>query len=672
MLKQLGMLACLGVAACGGGGGGGDGLPLHITVTPTPVTASIAQVDTPGTVTFHATVSGETSASSIYVLIADAAGNFAGQAVVQQTGASTYDARLTTVDNLAVGSHPGNLQVRVCADPQCAQLLGSTTASYALTITPSPEVVATPAPATLRTSAVKNDIAVSYTVQFQPQGSTYSATYARLVDSAGVLQVAGGPTVSYLPGSPLSVSVELVPATAAGAHSGNLDLVFCKDTACAKMYGGVTHLPYTVTVYEQTNLTTLQPLAGAADWQTLQGNAAHTGYVPVTLDPAAFSPRWLFKAPGGTGLPFLLDTATAGDKAFTFAFGESTAPLLTALRESDGKVAWKKTISNAATGPFSSPEPLDNPATANGGVYVSRSANDDQNGGLFEGFALADGKALFPRARLAAPPGGYGEFEYQPGATSPYLIAGSSGYMTPTGNALLLLAQAQAGTPAFFAADGASGAATEQWSGCVKNLSNGGFSGTAAYDAQGNAYVMSSSGLLQGNTCTLIVTDGSTLVYGAAPVAVPGSGDVVMVGGGNLAVFDTTQGKLKWSLVSGSPPSQNIFIGSPAVAEGTLYVQNGRPFQLEARSETDGQVQWTWTPGGPDDTSFTANVIATRNLVFVSTDKQVYAIDTATHQTVWTYPYVGRLALSANGILYVRRNRNGIDEPDSLAAINLH
>jgi hypothetical protein len=37
----------------------------------------------------------------------------------------------------------------------------------------------------------------------------------------------------------------------------------------------------------------------------------------------------------------------------------------------------------------------------------------------------------------------------------------------------------------------------------------------------------------------------------------------------------------------------------------------------------------------------------------VCTNSALYAIDLTTHKTAWSYPVVGRLALSARGVLYV-------------------
>ena len=82
-------------------------------------------------------------------------------------------------------------------------------------------------------------------------------------------------------------------------------------------------------------------------------------------------------------------------------------------------------------------------------------------------------------------------------------------------------------------------------------------------------------------------------------------------------------------------------------------------------SEADGSKQWTWTPPAGDDTKFVGDVLVTNNLVFVSTDASTYAIDRSTHLPVWSYAASGSLALSANGVLYIKG-------ATSIVAINLH
>ena len=56
--------------------------------------------------------------------------------------------------------------------------------------------------------------------------------------------------------------------------------------------------------------------------------------------------------------------------------------------------------------------------------------------------------------------------------------------------------------------------------------------------------------------------------------------------------------------------------------------------------------------------------ILTNNLVFVSTDASTFAIDRTTHLPVWNYAASGSLALSANGVLYIKGTY-------SIVAINL-
>jgi outer membrane protein assembly factor BamB len=63
-------------------------------------------------------------------------------------------------------------------------------------------------------------------------------------------------------------------------------------------------------------------------------------------------------------------------------------------------------------------------------------------------------------------------------------------------------------------------------------------------------------------------------------------------------------------------------------------------------------VLWSWVPA-PSDTEFHRNVVVTKNLVFVSTDQAVYAIDLVTHKPVWTWPTPGSISLSGDGYLFI-------------------
>lgn len=137
----------------------------------------------------------------------------------------------------------------------------------------------------------------------------------------------------------------------------------------------------------------------------------------------------------------------------------------------------------------------------------------------------------------------------------------------------------------------------------------------------------------------------------------------------HLINFDTVNRSIRWSLAG-------TFVSEPAVAKGVIYVANGT--QLEARSQADGSLLWSWTPNERNAEPFgngsqPSNVIVTDNLLFVSTVSSTYAIDLARRNVVWSFPRGGQLALSRSGILYIAP-RVGVPgvEPGTLTAINLN
>jgi outer membrane protein assembly factor BamB len=88
-----------------------------------------------------------------------------------------------------------------------------------------------------------------------------------------------------------------------------------------------------------------------------------------------------------------------------------------------------------------------------------------------------------------------------------------------------------------------------------------------------------------------------------------------------------------------------------SVANGTVYVSNNG--QVEARKESDGTLQWLWIP--PEGQA-TGPMIATKNMLLVSTAANTYAVDLTTRQQVWSYPAGGELTLSAQGILFIAQS----------------
>jgi outer membrane protein assembly factor BamB len=92
------------------------------------------------------------------------------------------------------------------------------------------------------------------------------------------------------------------------------------------------------------------------------------------------------------------------------------------------------------------------------------------------------------------------------------------------------------------------------------------------------------------------------------------------------------------------------FASNPATANGRIYVLNGARNALEVYNAANGARLWSWV--APEEI-FVGNLIVANNLVLAPTTAATYAIDIATHQSVWSTPRSGHLALSSNGVLYI-------------------
>jgi hypothetical protein len=381
------------------------------------------------------------------------------------------------------------------------------------------------------------------------------------------------------------------------------------------------------------NKTTLSAWPGVADWTTFQSNAAHTGYVDAAVDPNQFTTRW--QGPplvaGGLGGSSYQNnmTLTASNGQFFAANGN----ILYARNESDASVAWQYDFSGVQQ-PSTNP-----PAVANGVVYIAAG----QQGSTYM-FALraSDGGLVF-KSQMSS------QWEHYLAPT-----IGASGVYTNAGEYGGLYGFDTSGNQLFFA----NAAQQDEWTPAVDANSVYAYTGDALhiFDPVTGAVQLS----IADPTFTNYVYDiGGSVVLGAAGHAVAGAYTNSLLNacgiGNTLVGFNTTLGTINWK-VPGCFPS------NPAYHAGLLYVANENPVRLEVRSEADGSIQWSWIPPVAGDTNFLSEALLTQNMVFISTNTAVYGIDTTTHQTVWSYPAVGgaRLALSANGILYLQFGANGI------------
>ena len=508
-------------------------------------------------------------------------------------------------------------------------------------------ITVTPSPAAISRTVVggsKVTVALSVTaVDFAFSGNlTATASDANGAFETTVTTVAASNS-AYL------LSLGTSTTVAAGHYTGTVTVNLCSGTPCATPQPiPSVKIPYDLYVltsasaWPGNNLTTLVPWAGTPDWTTFQGNAAHTGYVPVQLDPNSFSTRWQIPAVDiPVSLGANLDTLTTSNGQLYIGGGT----ILYARKEFDGSSVWQYDFSGL-TNPSVNP-----PAVANGVVYVA--AGQSSSTYMFA-FNAADGGQVFQSPMTS-------QFEHYLAPT-----IGPDGAYTNAGYGGGLYGFDSTGQQLFFANTLPQ---TSEWTPAVDA------SAVYAYTGDALRVLDPKTGAVQ---TTIVDPTFQNYVYaidGSAVLGAPGSvfaanyNNALLNGGaiGNTLIdFDLQNNSIAWQ-VAGAYPN------TPAYNAGVVYATNNKPLQLEARSEKDGTLLWSWVPPQAADFAFVSETLLTKNLIFVSTDLATYAIDLSTHATVWSYPLVGKLALSQNGVLYIEAppSQSSPPAPGNLTAINV-
>ena len=420
-----------------------------------------------------------------------------------------------------------------------------------------------------------------------------------------------------------TVHLVAAPNLAPGHYTGTVMFRLCADAGCSTTGSGTQQsFAYSVTVVLQ-------------DWRTFQRNPAHTGFVNVTLDPTKFAKAWTWSRPAGDPEPIggINAVATGGGQVYVskdIYFGQGA---LYALKETDGSLSWTYALGEMASeGP---------PAFRDGSVYVPSTDPSEA-------------------CNMWAVDAVLGTYKFKMTTACQW-----SNYFAPTPVSHQVLQTSQAGdTYSFGTADGAL-----QWS----KYSGGADQTTPAADAHhvyqygenpasgGGLYVFDRVGGAPVGVITDPFWPGLTNYSVFSAPVVGANGDVMSFSGFGfsgraassseqyesriIVSYDIAGLAYKWR-------SANAYLTHPALANGVLYAARNAPAALDALSETDGHVLWSWPlPAG--NSSFHRNVVVTKNLVFVSTDVNVYAIDLKTHKAVWQYPQPGMIAISAAPMLYI-------------------
>ena len=468
--------------------------------------------------------------------------------------------------------------------------------------------------------------------------------YAKASDEGGVFSA---PVMVNASGGSYVLELATLSSANTGHHTGQVVVSLCQDAVCSVPQA----LPdvvvnYTIDVlppdgaWPGDHLTALSLIQGAPEWATFQGNAAHTGYVPVTLDPNRFGTRWQISVPNFLYFNGRFNLATVTTEGGNFYMAGANA--VTARREYDGSTLWSYSFDGL---PYPSVNP---PAVSNGIVYV---AAGQQSSTYMFALDAGNGSKLLQSAMSSqwrnylAP---------TVGPSGVYANAGSTGGLYAfdfQGNQLYFASTAQQST----------------WTPALDSDSVYAYTGDAlrVFDP-----VLGTLKTTIGDpTFTNYIYEiGGSAVLGAAnSVFAAAYGNSFLNGGaiGNSLVhFNLQSDIVDWT-------SKGDYPSTPAYDSGIVYAANNNPLRVEARSEADGTLLWYWTPPASGDTGFLSEVLLTQNSVIVSTNLSTYAIDRSTHHAVWSYPAAGNLALSPNGILYIE-GYGAAGSTTTLTAINVH
>ena len=449
--------------------------------------------------------------------------------------------------------------------------------------------------------------------------------YLQATDSAGTFVM---PAVALAPaGNNYSYTVPLAGTVGVGSYNGLFTVRACQDIQCIKPYTGAMQ---TVSYSLKVN--------AVAEWETLQRNAAHDGYVPIRLDPAKFTKAWEWQRPTPGVLSFINSVVTFDGKVFVSEDEYAGKPWLYALSEQNGAIAWKQQFDL-------SPSPaLNPPAVSDGKVYVTTTGHGST---YLWAFNAADGSPVIQSqfatqwANLLAPTVKNGR------------VFVNGGYY----GGVVYAYNATTGTPLWSKSSGTYGMNTP----AVDDAHVYSYNGTSLdvhNVASGDivATIGGTSGGIQTDYhgTPMLGSPDHVIAYRGGAFSGRASSSTEPYESRYLVNYSVANKAVRWT-------SAKTYKTYPAVAKGVIYVASNNPKSFDAIDEATGQVLWSWVPGTMD-TTFHRNVIVTNNLVLVSTNRAVYALDLATRKPVWESPTPGALAISATRMLYIAtgtRESNG-------------
>ncbi len=449
--------------------------------------------------------------------------------------------------------------------------------------------------------------------------SSQSGAFLQARPTAGALEQ--GPTITRIDDRNFRVQVRVAESLAVGTHAGYVELKTCLDEAClSEIQRGTLYVPFEVVIEDPANVA-------LGEWETFQRDAGHSGYVPATFQPRSFAYKWEWRRPAGNS-GFINAVTTAPGLVFVSDDDRSTSMSLRTLRENDGSLVWQQTFQNYPA--------LNPPAAANGKVYVTTTGHEKT---FLWGFHAATGMAVLQNTFSAQWPhvlaptirdgrvytnGGY----YGGGVYAFHDTAGDLQWSMFSGDDDMTTPAVDQSRVYYY--DGSALVTYDTATGLRLSSTSDPYNPGQGYSHHGAPM--------------LGLADSVTTFSGGA-FSGRASSSVEQFGTRPLINFSVANNAVRWR-------TARTYMTQPATAKGIVYAGSNTPKSFDAIDEVTGQILWSWVPPLPDQ-RFHRNVVVTENLVFVSTDRAIYALDLATRQPVWSYPTPGMMAISGGGTLYI-------------------
>lgn len=369
-------------------------------------------------------------------------------------------------------------------------------------------------------------------------------------------------------------------------------------------------------------------------WETMQGNAAHTGYVPVHLGQSEPVVAWEWPdASEESSPPAINPVVTGNGSVYVATESYYCTATLYSLDGQSGAVRWSREFAEVCH--------LNPPAVGGDQVYVVATTHESAD---LWSLRTDNGEEVFR----------------SPFDNQWYEVLAPTVY----GGAIYTTGGADGGVHTF------DRAGARLWSGQANDIDVYAPAVDEAhvyhYSGTGLEIWERTTGRYLGSILDAPATGNRAFYYGAPVIG--GHGNVIAYSrSGNedgriLSSFNVESGLREWATIG-------EYDAHPAVANGVVYAASSAALRVDAIDETTGEVLWSWSPApGRDDSGFRHNLIVTRDVLLVSTDVAVHAVDLATRQSLWRYDEPGQLALSGQ-VLFVA---TGADISDGrLVALDL-